>query len=214
MTVPAQYSKLRIWRNTAVANLRTGQSLVLDPGGNVVGFEWDMDADDGFRPAGEFDLSSSTISGVNAFYQDYGTNEVDNTTGTQHMTEYKAASGALVFDTGTVDWAWGLDTDNPGPGVAVDPNMQQATVNVLADMGAQPARSSPDWPRQRVDRHHRAHVRPSPAQRPTPASLTAAPSRSAGPPPMRAAAWWPASRSPPTAAAPGIPRPSPPTGRA
>jgi Domain of unknown function (DUF4082)/Fibronectin type III domain/Bacterial Ig domain len=138
ITVPAQYAHLRIWRNTAIAKMTVGQSITLDPGANTLGFEWDMDADDGFRPAGEFDMSSTTLTGVNAFYGDYGTTEVDNTSGTHHVTEYRAASGALVFDTGTVDWAWGLDTDNPGPGTAVDPNMQQATINVLGDMGAQP----------------------------------------------------------------------------
>ena len=139
LTVPAQYAHLRIWRNTAVAKLTSGQSLTLDPGGDTLGFEWDMDADDGFRPPGEFDMSSTTLTGVNAFYGDYGTTEVDNTTGTHHLTEYRASSGALVFDTGTVDWAWGLDADNPGPSSVVDPNMQQATINVLGDMGAQPS---------------------------------------------------------------------------
>jgi hypothetical protein len=139
LTVPAQYAHLRMWRNTAVAKLTGGQSLTLDPGGDTLGFEWDMDADDGFRPPGEFDLSSTTLTGVNAFYGDYGTTEVDNTTGTHHLTEYRAPSGALVFDTGTVDWAWGLDDDNPGPTSVVDPNMQQATINVLGDMGAQPS---------------------------------------------------------------------------
>ena len=139
ITVPYQFSKLRIWRNTAIARLSPGQSATLAPGSNTLGFEWDVDADDGFRPPGEFDMSSTTVSGVNAFYSDYGTNEVVNTSATHHLTEYRAPSGALVFDTGTVDWAWGLDTDNPGPGTAVDANMQQATVNVFADMGAQPA---------------------------------------------------------------------------
>jgi predicted RNA-binding protein with TRAM domain len=139
MTVPAQYAHLRMWRNTQVSRLTSGQSLTLDAGGNTLGFEWDMDVDDGFRPPGEFDLSSTTLTGINAFYGDYGTNETVNTSGTHHLTEYRAASGALVFDTGTVNWAWGLDTDNPGPGTAVDPNMQQATINVLGDMGAQPS---------------------------------------------------------------------------
>ncbi len=43
-----------------------------------------------------------------------------------------------MFGAGTVQWAWGLDPNKPGS-TAVDRNMQQATINLLADMGAQPA---------------------------------------------------------------------------
>ena len=50
---------------------------------------------------------------------------------------YRAPSGARVFGAGTVQWAWGLDDWNPDS-TPPDRNMQQATVNLLADMGAQP----------------------------------------------------------------------------
>ena len=50
-----------------------------------------------------------------------------------------------MFGAGTVQWAWGLDSTNAWnaettdpSGLRPDPNMQQATVNLLADMGAQP----------------------------------------------------------------------------
>ncbi|MCZ9340643.1 Ig-like domain-containing protein, partial [Streptomyces sp. TRM76130] len=51
-------------------------------------------------------------------------------------------SGALVFGAGTVQWSWGL-TNIPtywpeDVVVTEDARMQQATVNVLADMGVQP----------------------------------------------------------------------------
>jgi hypothetical protein len=49
---------------------------------------------------------------------------------------YKAPSGALVFGAGTVQWAWGLD--NTWTGAGTDRTMQQATVNLFADMGMQP----------------------------------------------------------------------------
>ena len=55
------------------------------------------------------------------------------------MTLYKASSGALVFGAGTVQWAWGLDSNHDRGSAAADVRMQQATVNLLADMGAQPA---------------------------------------------------------------------------
>src|SRR5215467_204089 len=73
--------------------------------------------------------------------QDYGGTYCPGTA-THSLTEYRASSGALVFDSGTVQWAFGLDPDHdvsPDHGASTaDVNMQQATVNLLADMGAQP----------------------------------------------------------------------------
>ena len=64
-------------------------------------------------------------------------------TTTHHLTLYRAASGALVFCAGTVQWTWGLDQTHDGDGAPADPRMQQAQVNLLADMGAQPASLMP-----------------------------------------------------------------------
>ncbi|WP_369797936.1 DUF4082 domain-containing protein [Cryobacterium sp. MLB-32] len=50
---------------------------------------------------------------------------------------YRAASGSLVFGAGTVQWSYGLDGFTTGK--LPDRTMQQATVNVFADMDAQPA---------------------------------------------------------------------------
>src|SRR5207248_6386975 len=60
-----------------------------------------------------------------------------------NLTLYRAPGGALVFGAGTVQWSWGLDKTNAwgqnGPtSNGPDRNMQQATVNLFADMGAQP----------------------------------------------------------------------------
>src|SRR5262245_13691872 len=139
ITVPAAYSKLRFWRNTAVASLSAGQTATL--GSQTLGYEWDEDLDNGFRPAGLFDLSSTTVS-VPELLQDYG-NTYSAGTAVHHLTLYRAGGGGLVFGGGTVQWSWGLDVNHdilPDTGTtAPDPNMRQATVNVLADMGAQPA---------------------------------------------------------------------------
>ena len=43
-----------------------------------------------------------------------------------------------MFGAGTVQWSWGLDAVHENPGPAADPDIQQATVNLLAEMGAQP----------------------------------------------------------------------------
>ena len=136
ITVPSQYSKLRFWRNTRVASLASGQSTTLDQGVGALGYEWDVDADNGFRPAGLMDLSSTTSTSAEDF-TDYGGTTQLNSTATHHLTLYRAPSGALVFGAGTVQWSWGLD--NGGDGGNTDTAMQQATVNLFADMGAQPA---------------------------------------------------------------------------
>jgi hypothetical protein len=135
ITVPAQYSKLRFWRNTRVTSLAAGQSTTLDQGTGTLGYEWDVDADNRFRPAGLIDMSSTTNSSAQPF-TDYGSQTTTKST-THHLTLYRAASGALVFGSGTVQWSWGLD--NGGGSGTTDSAMQQATVNLFADMGAQPA---------------------------------------------------------------------------
>ncbi len=144
ITVPAQYGKLRMWRNTAVAGLKSGQTLILAPEADMLGYEWDEDVDNGFRPAGEFDLSSTTVGELQAF-TDYGTVLNDEVTATHHLTLYRAPSGALVFGAGTVQWSWGLENENEwnvfstDPGAPPpDPNVEQFTVNLLAEMGVQP----------------------------------------------------------------------------
>jgi hypothetical protein len=142
LTVPSRYSKLRFWRNTAVANLSSGQTLTLAPGCNTLGYEWDADADNGYRPAGLFDLSSTTLNNVQPFI-DYGS-LTGTGTETHHLTLYRAPSGALAFGAGTVQWAWGLDEVNAWAqagapaGCSPDKNIEQATVNLFADMGVQP----------------------------------------------------------------------------
>jgi len=135
ITVPATFSKLRFWRNTSIASLAPGKVATLGSGAGTLGYEWDEDPDDGFRPPGLFDMSSTTVS-VPEKFMDYG-HTIAAGTATHKLTLYRAASGALVFGAGTVQWSFGLDSTNPN-GAPVDPNMQQATVNLFADMGAQP----------------------------------------------------------------------------
>jgi N,N-dimethylformamidase beta subunit-like, C-terminal/Domain of unknown function (DUF4082)/Fibronectin type III domain len=134
ITVPAKYKSLRLWRNTAVTSLTSGQSLTLAP--STLGYEWDVDPDNGSRPAGQFQLSSTTVD-VPETFVDYG-NVVAPGNATHTLTMYRAPSGARVFGAGTVQWAWGLDNYSQPPGTPVDRNMQQATVNLFADMGVQP----------------------------------------------------------------------------
>ena len=133
--VPAADGKMRFWRNTSIASLAPNETATL--AANTLGYEWDEDLDNGFRPAGLIDLSSTTRSGVEVL-QDYGSNYASGTA-THHLTLYRTSSGALVFGAGTVQWSWGLDGEHDRGVSSPDPRMQQATVNLLADMGAQPA---------------------------------------------------------------------------
>ena len=132
LKVPAADGKLRLWRNTTVATQSAGSTATL--GSSTVGYEWDEDADNGARPPGLITMSSTTASNVDVL-TDYGSTYATGTA-THKLTLYRAASGALVFGAGTVQWSWGLDSKHDrGSGAP----MKQATVNLFADMGAQPA---------------------------------------------------------------------------
>jgi hypothetical protein len=135
ITVPEPFGKMRLWRNTSIATLAPGQTASLPLG--TLGYEWDEDLDNGFRPAGLFRLSETTVSGVD-YIQDYGTN-YGSGTATHSLTMYTAPSGAKVFGAGTVQWSWGLDSTHDRGNAAPDVRMRQATVNLLADMGVQPS---------------------------------------------------------------------------
>jgi hypothetical protein len=134
ITVPYADAGLRFWRNTSVASLQPGQIATLAAG--TLGYEFDGDVDNGFRPAGEIDMSATTVSVQQHVLN--GTLAEAPGTVTHSVTLYRASSGALVFSAGDVRWVWGLDGHHDGPAVGPDANIQQATVNLFADMGVQP----------------------------------------------------------------------------
>jgi len=135
VTVSAAEGKYRMWRNTSLASLPAGTSVALAE--HTIGYESNEDLDNGFRPDGLIRLSTTT-GDVPEYLQDFG-NVVAPGSTTHHTTLYRAPSGALVFSAGSVQWTWGLDATHDGNGAPADPRMQQAQVNLLADMGAQPA---------------------------------------------------------------------------
>jgi hypothetical protein len=137
ITVSYPYSTDRLWRNTSVASLQPGQTYTMQQG--TLGYEWDSDVNNAFRPSGEIDLSSTTVNLTNGtLLKDYG-NIYGNGTATHSLTEFRdPSSGALVFGAGTVQWAWGLSTVHSDLTTTEDPVQEQATANLLADMGTQP----------------------------------------------------------------------------
>jgi len=151
LEIPGAYAKLRVWRHTDVALLKLTQKAVLLKG--LLGHEWDEDLDNGFRPEGLIRLSETHVDNVQAIV-DHGAC-FDSGSATHHLTLYKAKSGALVFGAGTVQWAWGLDNFHDSvtgmnnmweseynTRIGADPSgpdsvVQQATLNLFADMGVQ-----------------------------------------------------------------------------
>lgn len=140
LIVPSADGKMRFWRNTSIANLPDGESAILGCGCDcTLGFEWDEDLDNGFRPPGLIRASSTTAT-VGTYLLDHGfTFGVREAT--HHLTLYRhppTLRGALVFGAGTINWSWGLDDrhENPFdlPPSVPELAMQQATVNLLADM--------------------------------------------------------------------------------
>ena len=139
--IPYPMTLLRFWRNCKVAATTSGNSGMLVK--NYLGYEWDASPTTGrysdSRPAGLIPLSLTTLS-VNTYLQDYGHTEGPGIV-THSLSLYRdQTSGALVFGAGTVMWSWGLDPDHdPDPKdptqTPTDPNVAQAMVNLLADMG-------------------------------------------------------------------------------
>jgi hypothetical protein len=184
LIVPARFAPLRFWRNTEVAQLKAGQQAVLGYG--ILGHEWNEDLDNGFRPAGLMRMSETTVNNV-PYIQDHGTVYAAGTA-THHLTLFRAPGGALVFSAGTVQWAWGLDPNHDtetgipperanGSNIRVGVDLkgpvraiQQATMNLLADMGAQPATPQADL----------ARATPSTDRTPPTSSVDAGAARSLG----------------------------------
>ncbi len=113
------FKNLRFWRNTSIANLGSGQTVTLAP--NTLGYEWDYEQYPDSYPHGRIALSSTTVNGL-----------------THKLSLYRHSSGALVFGAGTIQWSWGLDDAHFGGTPVISKDMQQATVNLFADMGVQP----------------------------------------------------------------------------
>lgn len=135
VTVNSQEGKMRLWRDTSLDSQTAGSKTELAP--HTVGYESNEDLPNGFRPPGLIHLSTTT-GNIPEYLQDFG-NQVAPGSTTHHTTLYKAASGASVFSAGSIQWTWGLDQWHDGDGAPEDPRMQQAQVNLLADMDALPA---------------------------------------------------------------------------
>jgi alpha-D-ribose 1-methylphosphonate 5-triphosphate synthase subunit PhnH len=86
----------------------------------IVGYEWDKRFSNGAEPAGLVQLSNSPVTPVGA------------TTSSSQATIYQASSGAWVFATGTIFWAYAMDYI-PGyhPSNLTNAGLQRVMLNVL-----------------------------------------------------------------------------------
>lgn len=140
ITISASEGKYPFWRNTGIDKLAAGETAQLPAG--VLGFEWDEVRDNGALPPGLIRLSTTSVA-VDPAKIRSGYSYSPPGVVTHSLTLYRHSSGALVFGAGTIQWSWGLDTYHDIPGPAADSRMQQATVNLFADMGVQPASLQP-----------------------------------------------------------------------
>jgi hypothetical protein len=153
--VPSEYGRLRFWANTDIATLPPGQALEL--GQQTLGNEGNKYSDEGDRPDGLFPLSENdfNLDGGVWHYElcGYSGGELRHS-----LTLYRQqVSRALVFGAHSATWPWGLDghhdiifrdgghthahytqLESDPFYIPSDRNLQQAFVNLLADMGVQP----------------------------------------------------------------------------
>ncbi|OYE06338.1 N,N-dimethylformamidase beta subunit family domain-containing protein [Nostoc sp. 'Peltigera membranacea cyanobiont' 232] len=121
----------------ANTGLQNGDQLTL-----LVGYEWDFVVNNGSSPAGLITLSQSPVepsSLLPNFDEPPGEEALPaNQDFTKsYSARYTASSGAKVFASGSIQWAWGLDSEGINP-AREDIRVKQMTVNILADMGAKP----------------------------------------------------------------------------
>jgi large repetitive protein len=122
IVVPTTFKDLGFWRHTSIAALSSGQAVILPSG--TLGDEWD---------AYDYQYASTYPEHRIVFSSTYLNGATHN------LSLYRAASGALVFGAGTLQWSWGLDENHDNGNNPPSADMQQATVNILADMGVMPS---------------------------------------------------------------------------
>jgi hypothetical protein len=137
LRVSAEEGRHRFWRYTSASALAPGATASI--GSALVGWEWDARVANGREPGGVTTLASSPVSG--ALIQQNGQSQASGTT-VANATIYRTIGGAQVFSAGTNNWWRGLARNVYGSGEP-DARIQQATMNVLSDMGARPEQPEP-----------------------------------------------------------------------
>ena len=166
ITVPSQYSKTALWRNTAASTLKSGQSLTLAPGSRHarlrVGRGRRQRLPPGRRVRPLLDDRQRTADVQRLRQQTHRRHDrhppPDALPGAQRRARVRRRHGAVVV--GPCQRQRLGIADAPSPATTPpDPNMEQATVNLLAEMGAQPGSLITGLVAgDQVDRHHSADL--------------------------------------------------------
>lgn len=147
MTVSAGDAKLRLWRHSQLFDPSTySNNSVYTTVEGFLGYEWDLYVEDCHRPAGLISFSNTKVEIQGHLLQNHGAEYKGNGTAYHRITMYRHISSdgnkkksSIVFAVGTVQWSWGLSEEHDGAKMAADKNIQQATINILADMRIQPS---------------------------------------------------------------------------
>lgn len=120
----------------------------------LVGFEWDTIFPN--SPPGLITLGVSSATAESRYVDSDGVPPPGPEAQVAHMTRYQAASGAKVFAAGTIQWAYGLDSDllYGTPQYSAlnyeSDAAKQITANVFNDMSCRPLTPAPRlivyWP--------------------------------------------------------------------
>jgi hypothetical protein len=146
MVVPDTYKNLPIWRNTVVTSLGSGASQTLGASSvstGIIGDEFNYPKTaEATTPTNFVLMQSQSVTLTGSAANDNGSLYNNSGTFTYGMSLYLANSGALVFATGTWRWPIGLSRYRLAAtsltNGTVDTVMQQATINILKDLGASP----------------------------------------------------------------------------
>jgi hypothetical protein len=106
--------------------------------GQLVGYEWDAVVDNGSSPPGLVVLSQSPTQPTGVAPQ----LPAGHSGAVSNAVRYTAGSGARVFAAGSIQFGWGLDSDDIVSPRA-DPRVKQFVINVLSSMGARPLTPDP-----------------------------------------------------------------------
>ena len=137
ITVPAAHRQACASGATRrVATLAAGATATLPTG--TLGYEWDGDVDNGFRPPRLMRLSHSTRNSRRSKLLDYGSTFGSGTV-THTLTLYRAPAARWCSAPARCSGRGGSTRITIAASTAADVRMQQATVNLFADMGVQPA---------------------------------------------------------------------------
>lgn len=147
MNIPSEYNNLRLWRSTTFYNSsRTHKTFH-----GFLGYEIDVYSEDCYRPNGLITFSSTTLNVTGMLVEDFGASYKGSGVVTHRLSLYRyvplvprgrgiPVKTSLVFGAGTIQWAWALSSFHDGDQAPVDRDIQQATLNLFADMGVLPGK--------------------------------------------------------------------------